>query len=349
MDKRQFSKAAILMLCIVCISVVSWEFYLHNKGYKVSYDDGGALWSDKRDKVYQKDATVFIGSSRIKYDLDINTWRNLTGEDAVQLAMEGTSPRPILTHLADDKNFKGKLIIDVTEILFFSLSPGRQNEVTANLAFYKNNHTPAQRASFMLNKQLESNLVFLDKATFSLSALLDGLKLPPRPGVFALPPFPLDFNRVTFDRQTYMTPTFLSDTSMQNQVRRIWQLLGSKRDPPLADKALEEIFLTVKNDVDKIRSRGGTVVFIRTPSSGPFLMGEQKGFPREQYWDKLLAYTNSTGIYFMDYPAIAHFQCPEFSHLSRPDAIVYTKNLVNILSKDNNWIFPKKAMLASIN
>ena len=32
---------------------------------------------------------------------------------------------------------------------------------------------------------------------------------------------------------------------------------------------------------------------------------ELKGFPRNEYWDRLLAYTGCKGIYFADYPAIA--------------------------------------------
>jgi len=35
------------------------------------------------------------------------------------LAIEGSCPRPILEDLANDQNFKGKLIVDVTEGLFF--------------------------------------------------------------------------------------------------------------------------------------------------------------------------------------------------------------------------------------
>lgn len=342
MDKKHFAKAAILMTVIVLAAVISWELYLRNKGYKISYDDGPALWADKRDKVYEKNATVFIGSSRIKYDLDIVTWRKLTGEDAVQLAMQGTSPRPILTNLANDKNFTGRLLIDVTEILFFGASPGRQAEVTANLNFYKDNHTPAQRASFVLNKELESNLVFLDKDNFSASAMLDKLSIPNRQGVFTMPLFPLEFNQETFDRQSYMTPEFVADTLLQNKVKGIWQILSSRRDPPMNADAMDMIFASVKSDIDKIKQRGGTVLFLRTPSSGPFLKGESMVFPRDQYWARLLKYTDCRGIHFMDYPVTANFQCPEFSHLSPNDAIVYTQELVRILATDMNWFSGEK-------
>jgi len=327
------------MFFIVLVSLICWEVFLRKKGYNISYDDGSALWSDKRDKVYQTNTTIFIGSSRIKFDLDTDTWRKITGEEPVQLSMEGTSPRPILDNLANDKKFKGRLLIDITEGLFFSNFPGRQSEVTANLDFYKNNHTPAQRTSFILNSELEKHFVFLDKGSFSFSALLDKVKLPPRPGFFGLPQFPIEFNRVNFDRQSYMTPRFLADSSLVNKVKAIWTRMPPGREPPPRGEKLQKIFESVKNSIDKIKARGGEVVFVRTPSSGPFTIRENKGYPRDVYWDKLLAFTNCTGIHYMDHPAIDHFVCPENSHLSKSDAVIFTKSLINILSAEMNWSF----------
>lgn len=82
----------------------------------------------------------------------------------------------------------------------------------------------------------------------------------------------------------------------------------------------------------------------RTPSSGPFWMGEQMGFPRAKYWDRLLALTGCPGIHFADYPAVASFVCPEWSHLKPADAVTWTINLVDILQKEKGWVFPLKLL-----
>jgi hypothetical protein len=74
-------------------------------------------------------------------------------------------------------------------------------------------------------------------------------------------------------------------------------------------------------------------------------MGENKGFPREKYWERILTTTNTAGVYFADYPAIDHFACPEFSHLSPADAIVFTKNFIRILSEEKGWKFQKPVQL----
>lgn len=346
MQAQPLAKSAILMLLIVFAAVISWELYLRNKGVTTDYDDGPPLWSDKRAMVYEPadKATVFIGSSRIKYDLDIATWQTITGEKAVQLAVEGSTPLLVLENLGNDKNFKGKLIVDITEPVFFSSFSPRDAETIKNINFYKD-RTPAQKASFPLNHALESRFVFLDKYNFSLSGMLDQLVIPSRKGVFMMPVFPGDFNRNTFDRQSKMSDKFLKDTTLQNKVTAIWSFFAEmgKSMPPLSEETITGILNRSKAAIDKIKARGGRVLFIRTPSSGPMGMGESMGFPRDKFWNRLLSFTDCPGIHFTDYPAIAHFVCPEWSHLSPQDAIVFTKHFIDILDKEKGWKFSKLA------
>jgi len=87
----------------------------------------------------------------------------------------------------------------------------------------------------------------------------------------------------------------------------------------------------VTDAVTKIRSRGGEVIFVRPPASGPVRMGEEHAFPRAAFWQPLLAATQCKGIHFEDNPATAGFNCPEWSHLSPTDAQAYTKALIREL------------------
>ncbi len=72
-------KAAVFAVTLVLVFVVVWEWNSRQKGYETSFDDSEALWANKRAEVYQDPATstVFIGSSRIKFDLDIPTWEKM--------------------------------------------------------------------------------------------------------------------------------------------------------------------------------------------------------------------------------------------------------------------------------
>jgi hypothetical protein len=94
MQTSQFIKGGLLAVVLSVIAAMAWEIHLRHIGVDRSYDDNKALWAFARGQVYEpKDrTTVFIGSSRIKFDLDIPVWQEITGNHAVQLACVGSSP-----------------------------------------------------------------------------------------------------------------------------------------------------------------------------------------------------------------------------------------------------------------
>lgn len=338
------AKSGILTLIFIIGFVFAWEQYQRIKGFDTYYDDSEALWADKRAMVYEPSdqATVFIGSSRIKFDLDIPTWEKLTGDRAIQLAMVGSSPVPVLSDLAADENFKGKLIIDVTEPLFFSNAPPNMARPNQNISYYKN-RTPTQRFGFIVNRFMESKFAFLDQEFLSLNSILQRMSIPKRDRVFVFPEFPTGFDRTDFNRQSIMSESFVKDESLHKKTQDIWLFFieASKQFPPTSEEELEGIFKQVKSNVEQIEDRGGKVIFVRTPSSGPLWMGEQQGFPREKFWERLMGLTDSPAIHFADFPATAAYDCPEWSHLSPADAKKYTVQLVQQI-ESQGWEFPHK-------
>ena len=343
MEAAKLKMAGIFTVVLVMASVAAWEFYLRNKGVSFSFDDNEALWAYERSQIYKEPgATFFIGASRIKFDLDIQTWENITGEKAVQLALVGTSPQLILQDLANDERFAGKLIVDITEMVIYSRDPGDQANAKKSLEYYKK-LTPVQRASFCIDYVLQSNLVFLESKKFSLNGVLGELHFPERKGINVFHGFPVGFEPTTFDRQNVMSDDFIKETSRQLSVKKAWTQFGLlNKYPGITGDTLQKIFADIKTCVDKIKARGGQVIFIRPPSSGEMREAEKIAYPRELYWDKLLAYTNTAGIHFEDYPEMTNFICPEWSHLSPKDAIVFTKELVQILQLEKGWKFPNK-------
>ena len=348
-QKRLFLKAGILAVILISIATAAWELYLRHQGRGISYDDGGSLWSEKRKQVYQPSdkATVFIGSSRIKFDLDIPTWEKTTGEHAIQLANVGSSPRLMLQDLADDTSFKGKLVVDVTELLFFTNAP-YVNLTPAEVLNYYKKETPAQKIGFAINHALESNLVFLDKDEYSLNALLGDIQIADRPGVYGPPNFPADFTPVSADRQSYMTDNFIKDPTLIKKVTDLWQMCGraAATMPPITEGAVDTVLASVKTACDKIKARGGKVIFIRTPSSGPLRALEKTAFPREKFWNKILTVTGCDGVHFEDYDNLSYFQCPEFSHLSLLQAAAFTRSFINILH-EKGWFPASNNIIAS--
>ncbi|HEV8286542.1 MAG TPA: hypothetical protein VGQ09_19670 [Chitinophagaceae bacterium] len=353
MHLNSFTKAGILTIVLVVVFSVCWELYWRSRGFRATFNDDKILWATKRKQIYQpaNEATVFIGPSRIKFDLDVPTWEKLTGEKAVQLAIVGTSCRLILNDLAKDEKFKGKLIIDATEFTLFSGAAQRDRSATQTLDYYYK-ETPSQKTSSAIDHALESNLVFLEEGKFGLNSLLYGMHVPDRRGVVSPPAFPKEFAVASFERQSSFTPMFLSSEHLQNIQKNNWVQRNGWIKKSLTDKtihglkgdSLTNVFDQMKKAIDKIRSRGGQVLFVRPPSSGGYKKAEQIVYPREEYWDKLLAYTNTPGIYYEDYPEVANFICPEWSHLSPADAVVYTKNLVKILQEEKGWKFKQPSI-----
>ena len=91
------------------------------------------------------------------------------------------------------------------------------------------------------------------------------------------------------------------------------------------------VFDEVKENVDRIRARGGDVVFMRCPSEGLFIEREHKEFPREKYWDQLLVETDAGGVHFEDNAALQGLELPEWSHLSPYDSDVFTKAIAPLI------------------
>ncbi len=94
---------------------------------------------------------------------------------------------------------------------------------------------------------------------------------------------------------------------------------------------IQKRFADVTAAVEKIRSRGGKIVFVRFPSTGGLKELEDRITPREETWDPLLKMTGAPGIYYSDFPELSGFKCPEWSHLSAGDSVEFSKRLVSHL------------------
>ena len=76
------------------------------------------------------------------------------------------------------------------------------------------------------------------------------------------------------------------------------------------------------------------MIFVRCPSQDVFRMAENGGFPRAEYWDKLLEGTGTPGYHFEDYEFMNKYVLPEWSHLATPDAKQFTRDVVRQMKTD---------------
>jgi hypothetical protein len=346
-----YLKAGWFALVFVLLFVAGWELYWRQRGFQFSFNDDESLWAFTRKKIYTTSPArpVFIGSSRVKFDIDLAEWQKRSGYEPVQLALVGTSPRPVLTDLGNDPDFKGTLIIGVTEGLFFA-GDGTPMEIEARkrLKFYPK-WSLSQQASFYINNVLEKSFLFLDENRFSLNSLLKRLPIRSRPGVFVFPNFPLGLGYTLPNRQDFFSDKFLADTSVQHGVQYVWNYLGATvPQKGVSGDTLSGIIHSVKHSLDQIRARGGKVLFLRAPSDGPNLAAEKKTYPREKYWDRLLRETQTEGIYFEDYPELSRYRCLDWSHLTPADARTFTADLMRIIENKTRWNIQKSTVSTKI-
>lgn len=335
----KLKQSLLIAIILGILAVTAWELYWRSQGIQPNLDDNKNLWSYQRAKL-DKDPSnlvVFIGSSRILYDIQLDIWKDRTETDPVMLAVQGASPIPVFKDIVENTNYNGTIVIGITPGLFFSTTYPKAGPIkrAQSKVDYYFNRTYAQRINHRLSIPLQTNLAFIrdgDEAWDSdvdLKTLLSKVHFGSRiegPG----PPFN-NFEEIDLNRHMKMPEYVTNDSVYANSIKTVWKdLLTSKIPPPDKDgttAAFLELYETFK-------SRGGQIILLRCPSSGFFREVEQKGVPRTAFWDELVKKTNSPSYHFEDYEQFLNLNLPEWSHLSTPDAQFFTKELIEILKSD---------------
>jgi hypothetical protein len=199
--------------------------------------------------------------------------------------------------------------------------------------------TPAQRASQYLAMPLEEHVAFLKQEELDLAELLKGLPIPNRPAALVPPRFPPYFATVDRERRARMIEECAdANGDLARRIQQIWIPLFTPPPPPTyipraefgkqMGQAMEQRFRDVDAAVAKLRARGGKIVFVSFPHSGALKELEDRETPRAGIWERVLKDTAAPGIHYEDYPELASFTCPEWSHLSAGDSVEFSKRLV---------------------
>ncbi len=341
--KHHWLLLAALTIVITGILTFGWETYVRSIGYAPSLNDTEDLWASRRAIVDEEpDRTVLIGSSRMLFDFDMDTFEKEFSRRPLQLATVGTNPGPYLEDLANHPDYSGTVIVGVVPGLFFAPGGPPMKSPLNHLKRFRD-WSPTQKFGHYASRVIEKRFAFLNDSDLTLNKLLLDLKIPNREKVKTKPELPPHFHEVDAERQGAMTEFSANNTALQKRIQQIWIPLftppppakGKTPEEAKADfgKAVEMILDKTKKHVEKIRKKGGKVIFLRLPSSGQLREMENKFTPREHFWDRIIKTTEAPGIHFEDYKELNAFDCPEWSHLNKADSIEFTKRLMPILTK----------------
>ena len=326
----------VIVVLIVFAAAAVWEMYVRSIGYAPTLNDNEDLWVQARRRV-NPESVVIVGDSRPLFDLDLDELEKALGKRPVQLALAGSCAYPVLADLANDERFHGTIICSIVPGMFFA--PGGPLVETSEKAVGRSRkQTPAQRASHHLGMFLEERVAFLKQEDLTLDMLLRRLPIPNRPNAQIPPTFPPYFQSVDRERRMRMTEQCARPGELQSRIQQIWLPLFTPPPPPTyvpreaflenMGKAIDARFRDTAKAVEKLRARGGKIVFVRFPNGGELKALEDRLNPRTRDWERLLKDTNAPGIYFEDYPELASFTCPEWSHLSAGDSVEFSKRLI---------------------
>ncbi|HWY51083.1 MAG TPA: hypothetical protein VNW72_06335 [Chthoniobacterales bacterium] len=328
----------VVVVLVVVVATAGWELYCRSIGYGPTLNDNEDLWTLRRRSV-TPESLVIVGDSRGWFDVDLDEFQKGLGKRPIQLAGGGMCGFPVLADLANDQSFHGTIICSVVPHIFFAPpgSPPMERGEKAVKRFHS--QTPAQRASQYLAFPLEERVAFLKQEELTLDDLLKRLPIPNRPGALVPPRFPPYFGTLDRERRARMIEACADPNGeLARRIQQIWIPLFTPPPPPTyipkdvfmakIGEAIGGRFHDITTAVEKIRSRGGKIVFVRFPHSGGLKELEDRDTPRAQTWDPLLKMTGAPGIYYSDFPELSGFNCPEWSHLSAGDSVEFSKRLV---------------------
>ena len=327
----------VIVVLIVFAAAAAWEIYVRSIGYAPTLNDTDDLWVQARRRV-KPESVVIIGESRPLFDLDLDELEKGLGKRPVQLAIAGSCAYPMLADLANDESFHGTIICSIVPGMFFApggpLLETSEKRLPAIASRRRRNGRAIIWACFS-----KSTSRFSNRRTSLSTSCSNSCPFPNRPNAQVPPTFPPYFQTVDRERRARMTEQCAQPGSLlAKRIQQIWLPLFTPPPPPTyvpkevfmenMGKAIEARFRDTTKAVEKLRARGGKIVFVRFPNSGELKALEDRLNPRARDWERLLKETKAPGIYFEDYPELASFTCPEWSHLSAGDSVEFSKRLI---------------------
>jgi len=314
--------------------LAGWEWYWRDFGVTPAYRNDESQWSAQRRRINQGEGggMVLVGSSRVLFDVQLPVWEQLTGERPIQLALEGTSPLPVLEDLAADPDFTGQLLIGVAPDVFFSGFAYR-----AGALKYFHREGPGQRVGHWLSQRLIEPYVAFYDGDFALDTVLARQPWPVRPGT--RPRIRVrKLMQQEADRNCAMWSKVETDPAYRALARSVWVANLSGPLPGMASpqdrtQVVDTQIARAVKALATLCARGVKAVFVRPPSDGAYLAFENQYLPRASTWDLLLARTGTPGIHFEDTPQLQHYQLPEWSHMTAAEARRFTAALVLLVAQ----------------
>ena len=348
LPKGRWITAWVLIIVFFTVFILLFEIKIQSLGWTPSLSDSQELWSYHRKRASDLGSKAFIlvGASRIQLGLDLDEIRKFTNLEPVQLAIDGTTPIPVLESLADDPRINGTIILSITENL---IQPDYfQDKSYEWVRHYNANYgksgfvEPYKVMNRKIQTYIGSNMV----------TRLEGAK--PYTVISKLAFSHTKGNNYLVtnhdrSRSADYTMVRMPDFYAARVIRHYgMDLTENSRDYheflDIYTKAINEImpdsnqyFITgldrLLKSIREIENRGGKVIIVRFPMDKLIWEIDRRKYPREKFWDELAGRHDKT-IHFEDHPMLSKYNLPDGSHLDYRDKKSFTRELMKIIDAD---------------
>jgi len=339
--ERNWGLVWLISAALVVAAVASWELKArsmqHLPGDYDGYTNFTTQWAEERRRLDEPDhdyRVLLLGSSRMLWAADLDILEEALGTRPLQLAIAGTGPALMLHGIVENTDFDGLVLIGVTPFLFNRLDEGFFGGDA--LRWYEG-ASPSEYSGYKIHSFLSAHLGFLDDG-FKLFELIDHYTdLPERDGVWDLNAGEWKLGHHYADRQTDMWPPVEVEGSFDNEQILAFWMVGLVREPEPPEKMDEMAQAAVdffSPLVEKLRARGGDIVFVRMPSSGKYLDHDLATSYRDLTWNPMAEGIDAVWINTMDYDELSsELEIPEWSHLSRRSQDDFSRRIVPVIER----------------
>jgi hypothetical protein len=298
------------------------------RGFTPSYQETPRLWALWRRTLSSDDprAVALLGTSRTQLGIvpDILE-REWPGHSVAMLAVPGASAVTQLEDLAVDPHFRGLALFEIYPSALFSDEPARERR-TAAFAAYARTTSFIEPAEAYLRLFFQGTLV-LGRAEFRPTNLVPYVtrdkKLP-------------DPDYIVLERSRYARADY---SRVDLSKKPPWTFDPGLILPPAARDARAR---HIRRLADRIRARGGDVVFYRSISTGAPRELERRHLPREEFDDRFAAALDGyLFIHFEDHAGLREYDCPDGTHLDSRQAGPHTVALARLLK--SRGVVPRPA------
>ncbi|MEN0063368.1 MAG: hypothetical protein AAGA48_14545 [Myxococcota bacterium] len=288
------------------------------RGLPPMVTDGPGLWTQERRRANQPDTLVLLGLSRIQYGFDLTRARErLTDLDPVMLAITGSSVRPVLRDLAEDKDFRGVVLFSSWPDM---MAPSPWEDLAEEWVRYAHHETWDQALNQRARTFAQSHFVLSGYLTSPRHLWVNAVGRGRLPG--------LPYISTSPERGGRLDSTLL--TNLETIRFKIADDLLATPWP-----WSPETWLAATEDLqgwaDAIEARGGRVLFARLPTAGRMRAVEADRFPRPDYWDRFAAEVSQPTWHFEDQAQT--WVIPDGSHVEGEGRMRLTDALVEFVER----------------